>query len=92
MLLEEEEEEKGLGFIIPSDDSCGWRRLRNDTHALRIINQIMCKSKGVCYAEDSRVRGSGNSINTLFVFLLFYIVPMVNHWVRLIPKMSNAWS
>ena len=28
---------------------------------------------------DSRVTGIGNSINTFFVILLFYIMPVVNH-------------
>ena len=28
---------------------------------------------------DSRVTGIGSSINTSFVILLFYIMPMVNH-------------
>ena len=30
-------------------------------------------------AIDSRVTGIGSSINTSFVILLFYIMPMVNH-------------
>ena len=33
----------------------------------------------LCFSIDSRVTGIGNTINTLFVFVLFYIVPMVNH-------------
>ena len=32
---------------------------------------------------DFRVTGLGNSINTLFVFVLFYVVAMVYHQVRL---------
>ena len=47
---------------------------------------------------DSRVTGIGNSINTLFVLVLFYIVPIVNHPGQAINALgnvkwvSNYWS
>ena len=45
-----------------------------------IIDCIALKSYTIYgWIIDSRVTGIGNSINTLFVFVLFHIVPMVNH-------------
>ena len=49
--------------------------------ATRVLSSYSNRSSRLTVRRtiDSRVTGIGNSINTFFVFVLFHIVPMINH-------------
>ena len=68
--------------VIGREDliTCG----RTNELAQAVRTECSCDSfiadrMGLDSTIDSRVTGIGSSINTSFVILLFYIMPMVNH-------------